>query len=134
MVIVGDNTNTVGSLTISNNTGSFVDWKNSGGFVDWKTYENLFPKYRYPTSDGDSPVSNALVENYTNVFCPYRMKRVIFHNPATIVYWQDGSKTVVKCKADERYDKEKGLAMCLAKKLLGTEFHSTFKEWCKDGA
>lgn len=63
---------------------------------------------------------------------PKPIKRVIFHNPATVVYWQDGSKTVVKCKADEHYDKEKGLAMCLAKKLLGTEFHSTFKEWCKD--
>lgn len=125
MDIVGDNTNTVGSLTVSDRTG---------GFLDWNTYKKCFPRYMYPTTDGSSPVSNALAESVANVLCPYRMKRVIFNNPATIVYWQDGSKTVVKCRADEHYDKEKGLAMCLAKKLLGTEFHRTFKEWCKDDA
>lgn len=122
MVIVGDNTNTVGSLTVSNNTG---------GFIDWKTYKNhLFPEYRYPTTDGGSPVSNALAESVVNVLCPYRIEKVIFHDPATIVIWKDKSKTVVKCH-NELYDREKGLAMCIAKKVLGDKFHQTFREWCE---
>jgi len=57
------------------------------------------------------------------------IKRVIFHNPATIVYWNDNSKTVVKCKDGETFDKEKGLALCISKKLLEDKFHSEFKKW-----
>lgn len=89
--------------------------------------------YTSTGTGSDSSTDVAIYNSPSKLYLAVSLiKRVIFHNPATIVYWQDGSKTVVKCKADERYDKEKGLAMCLAKKLLGTEFHSTFKEWCKD--
>ena len=42
------------------------------------------------------------------------VKNVKFNGPATIVFWSDETKTVVKCK-DESYDAEKGLAMALAK-------------------
>lgn len=44
--------------------------------------------------------------------------RVIRNGPATIVFWKDGTKTVVKCH-DEDYDPEKGLAMALCRKLWG---------------
>lgn len=60
------------------------------------------------------------------------IKKVIFHDPATIVYWQDKTKTVVKCKDGETFDKEKGLAMCISKKLLGDEFHSEFRKYTED--
>lgn len=57
-----------------------------------------------------------------------RFKKVIFNAPATIVYWSDGSKTVVKCKKDEIFDREKGLAMAISKKALGEAYRKTFKE------
>lgn len=44
--------------------------------------------------------------------------RVIRNGPATIVFWKDGTKTVVKCH-DEDYDPEKGLAMALCRKMWG---------------
>lgn len=44
--------------------------------------------------------------------------RVIYNNPATIVLWKDGTKTVVKAQ-DEAFDEEKGLAMAIAKKVYG---------------
>ena len=58
------------------------------------------------------------------------IKKVIFNNPATIVFWSDGSKTVVKAHLDD-YDPEKGLAMAIAKKALGNEgnYYSIFKKW-----
>ena len=46
--------------------------------------------------------------------------RVVFNNPATIVLWNDGTKTVVKCSDKDKYDKEKGLAMAISKKVLGS--------------
>ena len=58
------------------------------------------------------------------------IKKVIFNNPATIVFWSDGSKTVVKAHNDD-YDPEKGLAMAIAKKALGNEgnYYNVFKKW-----
>ena len=121
MVIVGDNTNTVGSLTITNNTGGLADWIH----IPYKS------PWAYPTTDGGSPVSNAVAENYINVLCPYRIEKVIFHDPATIIIWKDKSKTVVK-RHSEPFDREKGLAMCIAKKVLREKFHQTFREWCEE--
>lgn len=61
-------------------------------------------------------------------------KEVIFHDPATIVYWTDGTKTVVKCGPHDTFDHEKGLAMAIAKKHFGNgnEFHKVFKKWVPD--
>lgn len=58
------------------------------------------------------------------------IKKVVFNNPATIVFWSDGSKTVVKANLDD-YDPEKGLAMAIAKKALGNEgnYYNVFKKW-----
>lgn len=61
-------------------------------------------------------------------------KEVIFHDPATIVYWTDGTKTVVKSGPHDTFDPEKGLAMAIAKKHFGNgnEFHKVFKRWVPD--
>lgn len=60
-----------------------------------------------------------------------QIDNVIFHNPATIVYWKDGTKTVVKANGEDVFDKETGLAMAIAKKALGNEgnYYETFKQW-----
>lgn len=71
------------------------------------------------------------VSNYTK----FSIKKVIFNNPATIVYWKDGSKTVVKCQPGDTFDEEKGLAMCFTKKALGNKgnYADKFKEAIKGG-
>lgn len=50
------------------------------------------------------------------------IKDVIFNDPATIVFWTDGSKTVVKCQKGETFDPEKGLAMAISKRMLGNDY------------
>ena len=59
------------------------------------------------------------------------IKNVIFNEPATIVFWEDGSKTVVKCQDGDIYDPEKGLAMAISKKALGNQgnYCNEFKKW-----
>lgn len=49
----------------------------------------------------------------------YKIKKVIFNNPDTIVYWEDGSKTVVKAQKGDEWNPEKGLAMAIVKGLYG---------------
>lgn len=58
------------------------------------------------------------------------IKNVIFQNPATIVFWSDGTKTVVKAK-NEAFDEEKGLAMAISKKVLGNKYawKDEFRKW-----
>lgn len=60
-----------------------------------------------------------------------KIKNVIFNGPATIVYWSDKSKTVVKCQPGEVLDYEKGLAMAISKKMLGNcgSYYDEFKKW-----
>lgn len=55
---------------------------------------------------------------------------VIYNDPATIVFWIDGTKTVVKADG-EPYDPEKGLAMAFCKKASGNEgnYYNIFKKW-----
>ena len=60
-----------------------------------------------------------------------RIEKVIFHNPATIVFWSDGTKTVVKVQGKDRFNKEKGLAMAISKKALGNNgrYYNEYKKW-----
>ena len=59
------------------------------------------------------------------------IKNVIFNDPATIVFWSDGTKTVVKAQDDDWFDPEKGLAMAITKKALGNKgnYCNEFKKW-----
>lgn len=60
------------------------------------------------------------------------IKKVIFNDPATIVFWSDGAKTVVKCADFDIFDPEKGLAMAICKRVYGERFHSIFKEFLSE--
>ena len=61
------------------------------------------------------------------------IKKVIFNNPATVILWKDGTKTVVKCQEGDTFDKEKGFALAYLKKLLGNDntFNKVIKKWVK---
>ena len=59
-------------------------------------------------------------------------KKVIFNNPATIVIWTDGTKTIVKRSKGDRYDKEKGLAFCYLKKIYGKGYYKMITKLMED--
>ena len=65
--------------------------------------------------------------------CSVSIRKVIFNDPATIVLWSDGTKTVVKCGPEDTFDMEKGLAMAIVKKMAGNDnrFHKVFKQYPK---
>lgn len=65
-----------------------------------------------------SDVKMRLNLNYMPVLA---IKDVIFNPPATIVFWMDGTKTVVKDQGEVFYDPEKGMAMAVAKKAFGNQ-------------
>ena len=70
-----------------------------------------------------------MTTNRNKAYIP-AIKKVIFNNPATIVIWNDGTKTTVKCSERDQYSEEVGLAMCISKKALGNKgnFNEVFKK------
>lgn len=43
--------------------------------------------------------------------------KIIFNPPATIVFWEDGTKTVVKCSAEDEFNEYYGFLAALGKKV-----------------
>lgn len=78
--------------------------------------------------DGLSLASSAITPRTFNIASS--IKDVIYNDPATIIFWKDGTKSVVKCDGEE-YDPEKGFAMAVCKKVFGNEgnYYNTFKKW-----
>ena len=79
----------------------------------------LLYRGRYPWGSGELPAQTVP-----------GIKKVHFNKPATVVIWEDDTKTIVKCQPGEKYDAEKGLAMAIAKKALGNtgKWYDTFKK------
>lgn len=73
----------------------------------------------------DAEFTNALANSRQ-----FAIRDVIFNDPATIVFWADGTKTVVKADKED-FDPEKGLAMAISKKALGNKgnYFDIFKKW-----
>ena len=64
------------------------------------------------------------VQDYSTPKAPIKrkslaVKKVIYNPPATIILWNDGTKTVVKCDPRDEYDPKYGFALCYMKKALG---------------
>ena len=95
--------------------------------------EGISTRYVANGTINTASISTRKVE-YNSMWKRYKIKNVIFNDPATIVFWSDGTKTVVKCGENDNYDPEKGLAMAVAKKFLGTNksksnYLDEFKKW-----
>ena len=71
------------------------------------------------------------------------IKKIMYKPPATIVFWNDGTKTVAVCEEGDAYNKELGFALCVLKKKYGNKkvhdmldkyVHSVSKYSKNDGA
>lgn len=71
-------------------------------------------------------------ENYARFMrsvCTIVPDRIIFNPPATIVFWTDGTKTVVKCAEGEKFDPYTGFCYAFTERCLGSI--SRIKKLCK---
>lgn len=64
------------------------------------------------------------------------IKNAYFNNPMTVVLWEDGTKTMVRCQEGDVYSAETGLALCIAKKAMGNmpNFNNVFRKWIPEEA
>ena len=98
--------------------------KENKNMADWKLREAYSEGYE----EG---------KNHAKTWCKDEclyIKKVIFNNPATIVFWSDGTKTVAKAHGKDKFDKEIGLTVCIAKRALKNKkkWDEVFKKWIKE--
>ena len=60
-----------------------------------------------------------------------KVKDIRFYDKATVVFWEDKTKTVVVLQDGDTYDKEKAVAMCFMKKATGNKgnFNDIFRKY-----
>lgn len=62
----------------------------------------------------------------------FGIKKVIFNNPATIIIWNDGTKTISKISQNDIYSKEYGFMLCVLKHILGPKTKRFIKHYCAE--
>lgn len=116
------------------------------GMYGDNTYADRFKSQPSNGTQGMRPILNIIdelcVEGMNNYIKKEEEKKmrncmidnVIFNPPATIVFWKDGTKTVVKCQEGDCFDHEKGIAMAYFKKLHGNTgaYNNILKTWIGD--
>lgn len=97
-----------------------IKWNDWDEIYNSVTHANLYDNYIRRIMVGDC----GFIKTENPITCPKTtakekanamVKKVIFNPPATIVFFADGEKEVVKCQNGEPFDEEKGLAMALIK-------------------
>lgn len=105
------------------------------GYIDVldRTYLMESITHKYGCDEVPTPTIEieAVLVGKKNLSNPFTIKKVHFNDPATIVIWADGTKTVVKCSEEDIYDPQTGLLMCIAKKAYGNKgkFNDILREW-----
>lgn len=95
--------------------------------VNYTPYSDIYNRI---ASDNGSYIKSYIKVPSQKQMAMNSITNVIFNNPATIVLWSDGTKTVVKCDERDEFDPEKGLAMAICKKHFGGGFYNDiFKKW-----
>lgn len=89
--------------------------------MDYSTWKN-----------GTWKITGRITAPLLNPYYIPEIRKVIFNDPATIILWCDGTKTVVKLMEGDTWDPEKGFAMAYLKKILGTsKLRREIKQWVK---
>lgn len=94
-------------------------------FKDYVSNDILMENYM------NNLLNSGYINSKKNQFLPYVMpqiKDVKFNGPATIVFFDDNTKVVIKCTDTDIFDPEKAVMICVLRKALGMS-SSQFKKW-----
>ena len=105
----------------------FSDLKNpaSGYGLFWFKKENVKPSFFDTPKHNDAIMPAALAKAFLDfTFGAPRaslgVKQVIFSGPKTIVFWLDGTKTIVSCGEGDDNDPYAGFCAAVTKRVFGS--------------
>lgn len=104
-------------MTAQVNDAQLAVWEAAlgiGSQTKQKEEKNMGPK--------DTTLAEFYRKNFWGIITPTPVKptKILIQGTATIIWWPDGTKTIVKCQKGDKMDPEKGIAMCVMKKFMGT--------------
>lgn len=107
----------------------FNDLSLTEGYELWKSLDDSREQYEKLEKD---KALKAIQER--NKDLRGKIVDVKFSGDRTIVFFRDGTKTIVKCQEGDTFDKEKGLAMACMKRLFKDTnvFNDVLRKWCYD--
>jgi hypothetical protein len=70
-------------------------------------------------------IDNCIEKETTNFY----ITKVVYRNPAVIVFWSDGTKTVAKCHGEDTFDYKVGLLTAVLKKFRITRVGKLIEDW-----
>lgn len=77
----------------------------------------------------DTPWLEEIKDTNAGAYMIPEVREIRYNGPATIIFWKDGTKTVVKVQPEEIcYDPDKAFAMAVCKKLFGNKFNRHLTE------
>lgn len=120
-------TTTISGDYCCSNTVACKEYVYAYGITPYRTYcPDMYRKHKVPGSFVYLDECKDLKEVY--------IKEVRYQNPATIVFWSDGTKTVSKTHAGDEYSPEAGLVLCILKKTQGKTLRGLFEAWIPEQA
>lgn len=98
-----------------------------------EAYDNIMAKMRtYLNPDKSISINMEAAKMYWEKSNAPKIEKVIFNYPATIIIWSDKTKTVVKCRAVDTWDPEKGFVMAYLTKVMGkSDLHKLLKKYVR---
>lgn len=112
-------------------TGKFTPVSQANFDMAFAPAEEMNTAIKYLSSSEYREFRDKILKEKNKSIYDSMIQRVIFNPPATIVFWRDGSKTVVKCGKNDIFDPEKGLAMAISKRAFGDnrDYYEVFAKW-----
>ncbi len=120
--------NTINFPTFSSNNieveaPKYTMWEDSNILCEYPNFDRWFDRW----NDVRNILNDVTVTNNFIGVSEESIEKVIFNPPATVVYFKDGSKVVVKTTEDDVFNPEVGLAMAIVKRIFGSR--SNYKKF-----
>lgn len=113
----------------NNNLNAFINYVPMDAYAKSTELKMNMPNLY---KDAENYINNLLNSGYTtsinNSNKMPQIKDVKFNGPATIVFFDDNTKIVIKCTDTDIFDPEKAVMICVLRKALGMS-SSQFKKW-----
>ena len=75
-------------------------------------------------------INKVSVNPTTKIPGNFYIKKVLYNNPVTVVWWSDGTVTRNRCPENVTYNPDTGLLFCITKRLLGNnDVAEIFNAW-----
>lgn len=107
---------------------SYANWiirnyNNPNAITSYPTENISYNRYMYDLTEQDNKSVNKGKGPMNK-----KIKKIILNNPATVIFWNDNSKTVVKCMDGEKYNPLNGIAIAFMKGMLDKKTYNKLKK------